>query len=200
MLWSGSYTILIGINTYKNMKAQFFNYKILEVKPITDLHEFKDHRRLQVFYHKGCKCIQCGREATQIALGERQGQQHWDLYTDDFYPLTLDHTIPKSKGGLDSLVNLEPMCYGCNQLKGNGGNHISICKWPRKEDSKPILNPIIGMIVFQKQVGKRGKKKNPILLGKIIKMGLNPHTSLPACITSSRPNSWFHYTQLLTIE
>lgn len=41
------------------------------------------------------KCAYCGRPAT-----------------------TMDHIIPKSKGGSDDLTNLVPACFGCNTSKG----------------------------------------------------------------------------------
>lgn len=120
-------------------KVQKFHYTIMEIKPLSHLEEFKEHRRLRVFYHKGCECVQCGRKATQIVLGDGRGQLHWDLYDDNFYPLTVDHIHPKSLGGSDELENLQPMCYGCNQKKGNGlpGRGIYscigvVCKWPKR--------------------------------------------------------------------
>ncbi len=100
-------------------KAQRFNYEILQTMSLDELENHKDHRRLRVFYQKGCKCIKCGVEATQLALGKGRGGLHIDVYTDDFYPLTVDHTIPKSKGGSNDIENLEPMCYDCNQKKGD---------------------------------------------------------------------------------
>ena len=54
---------------------------------------------------QGCKCPRCKK-----------------LYTFDYgspnYP-TLDHRIPKSKGGTDAENNLTLMCISCNYLKGN---------------------------------------------------------------------------------
>ena len=32
---------------------------------------------------------------------------------------TLDHVIPKSKGGMDVMGNLRLACYGCNSARGN---------------------------------------------------------------------------------
>lgn len=33
--------------------------------------------------------------------------------------MTIDHIIPKSKGGKDTLDNLQPMYPQCNTLKGD---------------------------------------------------------------------------------
>jgi len=33
--------------------------------------------------------------------------------------MTVDHIVPKSKGGLRTLDNLQPMCENCNVKKGN---------------------------------------------------------------------------------
>lgn len=101
------------------MRVKVFHYKIVEQKPIESLFEFKDHRRLKVFYEKGCTCVQCGFKATQIIKGVIRNQEHWDLYNDNLEPLTVDHIIPKSKGGSNELDNLQPMCYACNHKKGN---------------------------------------------------------------------------------
>jgi hypothetical protein len=180
------------------MKAQFFHYKIIEIKPIEALHEFKDHRRLQTFFHKGCKCVECGREATQIALGQASGKggRHWDLYDDNFYPLTVDHIIPRSKGGPDTLDNYQPMCYGCNQTKGNGdklnGSYGHACKWPRAKKMKELVSVEMGIFVFQK--ANKGKSYKP--LGRVLQVGVNPHTGRPALKVDLRPNSWFHFSQL----
>ena len=54
--------------------------------------------RTYVFHQNGHRCFYCGE----------QGK-----------PLTLDHIIPKSRGGTDRVANLTTACLKCNQLKDN---------------------------------------------------------------------------------
>jgi len=49
-------------------------------------------------------CVLCGRQ---------------EPFTDYWYPkLTEDHIIPISKGGSNSIENIQPLCLGCNLKKG----------------------------------------------------------------------------------
>lgn len=52
--------------------------------------------REAVYARDGRKCLKCGRKDV----------------------LTLDHVIPKSKGGLFTYANLQTMCLWCNEEKG----------------------------------------------------------------------------------
>lgn len=144
------------------IKPKVFKYEIVKVKPISDLVKFKDHRRLKVFYSKGCTCVTCGLVGTKLGYGkDKSGGFHWDLYTDDFYPLTIDHIIPRSKGGSDELENLQPMCYKCNVTKGNGDNHNQTLKIIKtnKDRIKHLLRHNqtsfnIGDVVYNSITGK----------------------------------------------
>lgn len=103
------------------MKVQHFNYEILKVYSLDSLNQFKEHHRLQVFFHKGCKCVSCGREGTQlIKAADAAGGIHWDVYDRELVPLTVDHILPRSKGGKNHIDNYQPMCTICNGIKGNG--------------------------------------------------------------------------------
>ena len=42
--------------------------------------------------------------------------------------LTVDHIIPKPKGGTDHLGNLQLLCGHCNSVKGNPGQEYLIAK------------------------------------------------------------------------
>ena len=54
--------------------------------------------RAYVFYQNGHRCFYCGEQRKQ---------------------LTLDHVIPRSRGGTDRVFNLTTACLKCNQQKDN---------------------------------------------------------------------------------
>ena len=80
--------------------------------------------RYMTFYQKGTKCVCCGKEGTYFQLdSDRNGcnsgfRRHFNLYTEDGTLMTKDHIVPKSKGGVDRVANMQPMCYPCNKSKG----------------------------------------------------------------------------------
>ena len=81
---------------------------------------------VKVFAEKGCVCVSCGAKGTILARGiDKAKSKHWDVYTEDFLPLTVDHIFPKSKGGTNDLENLQPMCYTCNQIKADKINELN---------------------------------------------------------------------------
>lgn len=82
--------------------------------------KYNDHRRLQVFAKKGTACVRCGVAGVQlIASLDPGGGHHIDLFTADFTLMTIDHILPRSKGGQNALANYQPMCQHCNSRKGN---------------------------------------------------------------------------------
>lgn len=77
--------------------------------------------RYMTFYQKGTKCVCCGKEGTHFQLtgDANTNRRHFNLYAEDGTLITKDHIIPKSKGGLDRVSNMQPMCYPCNKAKGS---------------------------------------------------------------------------------
>lgn len=55
-------------------------------------------------------------------------------YCGESKPLTLDHFIPLSKGGVDSFENIIPACKTCNSSKGNRDAEV----WFK---NKPFFSP-----------------------------------------------------------
>ena len=140
--------------------TQVFHYKIVKELPIENLEGFKDHRRLRVFHQKGTTCVTCGKIGTRLIKGEGGGTFHWDIYTEDLYPLTVDHIIPVSIGGSDEMDNLQPMCAGCNFKKGNGIKRKN-CWIPKgfvKCSLLPDLSTLIGKKIYKRTCDKRAKK------------------------------------------
>jgi len=80
--------------------------------------------RYQVF-KQNLSCVSCGIMGTFFALERTLGchRYHFNLYGIDQHGrqvlMTKDHIISKSRGGSDSLTNLQTMCTVCNKLKGN---------------------------------------------------------------------------------
>ena len=61
---------------------------------------YSDEERKIIYNKSGGRCELCGMRLS-------------------FDDMTLDHIIPLSLGGEDSMENLETACYGCNQFKSN---------------------------------------------------------------------------------
>lgn len=77
--------------------------------------------RLHTFNQKGCTCVSCGREGTHFKLQKNVNDEsyHLGLWSEDGEQLSKDHIIPKSRGGLDTLGNMQTMCIKCNTNKSN---------------------------------------------------------------------------------
>lgn len=79
--------------------------------------------RAKTFYKKGLICSVCGLKGLFFALEtDKGGGIHLDLYgkEDDLeILLTIDHIVPKSKGGANNIINYQTMCKYCNELKSD---------------------------------------------------------------------------------
>lgn len=69
--------------------------------------------RVGVLRRDGYRCIYCGVVATEL----REGRQ---LDRGDF---TIDHIIPRSRGGTNTWGNTACACYACNQRKSDRTPH-----------------------------------------------------------------------------
>lgn len=93
--WKRAFVLLL------KEKAQIINHRVIRLIeyikiPFTKLHNNKPARN-SIYARDGHKCQYCG--ATR--------------------KLTIDHVIPKSKGGSDDWDNLVVACSSCNIKKGD---------------------------------------------------------------------------------
>lgn len=59
------------------------------------------------------------RRNRHVLFGRQEGRCNGCKLEFPFKNMTVDHVIPKSKGGTDHLENLQLLCNYCNSLKGN---------------------------------------------------------------------------------
>ena len=99
------------------------NFTFHELYDLASLNtRFSTHRRLRVFHFHGTRCAapDCSKEGVYLIKAKNtDGGYHVDLYTEDFELMTIDHIIPKSKGGKNTIENLQPMCHTCNSKKAD---------------------------------------------------------------------------------
>jgi len=154
--------------------VKMFNYKVIQEEPIENLHLYKHKLKNMMFLTKGTKCVvdSCDKVGTKIVHCEIEHNKKHSMVivTDDYYPLTVDHIMPKSKGGLDELSNLQPMCYYHNQLKSNDTEGVNITIPMTSIDISYDIE--VGDFVYKKY-GRGNHLLRP--LGVVSSIEPNPH-------------------------
>lgn len=70
--------------------------------------------RRRVFERDGLRCVECGIRGYRV-----KRHNGWGYYTPipDVF-LSIDHIVPKSRGGSHAIENLRTLCTQCNTGKG----------------------------------------------------------------------------------
>ena len=94
-----------------------------------------DGLRYRTFAAKGVICVKCGLVGEYFALESHKKSKvvntlHLNLYginsRGEEVLFSKDHIHPKSRGGSDTLPNLDTMCVICNGKKGNTMPHSPV--------------------------------------------------------------------------
>lgn len=64
------------------------------------------------------RCANCGNWCGRPGMS--------GVFIPDYMKMEVDHILPWSHGGTDTLDNLQPMCKPCNRAKGNQVNPIDM--------------------------------------------------------------------------
>ena len=102
-------------------------------------------------YTKGTCCVKCQLPISffsvesQVNHAPEHAPYHLNAYHEtekgELIMMTSDHIVPKSKNGADKdLNNRQPMCYICNQLKGNLTEEELLNKNFAEERVKELFN------------------------------------------------------------
>ena len=120
-----TYTFEEGMYVINHRKQK--NLHGVEVEGLTD----PQSTRIRMIANGQTTCVACGAKGNHFYI-ERHKKDLASKYSLNLYALqedgsevmmTWDHTIPKSLGGSNQLVNAQCMCQKCN---ANKGNHLSL--------------------------------------------------------------------------
>jgi hypothetical protein len=109
----------------------------VRIEPVTDefLQAHSTHRRLETYFHKGCKCVVPGCERVGTHIKYWYSAYDWKKYGDSGlglhkdligydpdgteFLMTVDHILPRGHGGRDDISNKQPMCEMHNSKKAD---------------------------------------------------------------------------------
>ncbi len=187
-----------------------FTYAFSKELPFKDLEKFSHHRRLKVFVFKGTKCLSCPRVGIRLIEGkERKGNRHLGIYAEEgngtLIPMSVDHIVPKSRGGSNDLSNLQPLCLPCNQLKADSlkipeyqttpRSFVSLVSCKVYKGSKFILLKNVPELNQKSLTEQNVYRLSPnrqrfkvTFEGTLLKISTNPHTGKPAALVRRERN------------
>lgn len=95
-------------------------------------------KRMRLFMKKGVTCVSCQRTASVIFMDQREtdARPYPNLYIktkNDYVVMTMDHIVPKVRGGNNSYENLQPMCSPCNSRKSDSEADIDWLRTPKAQ-------------------------------------------------------------------
>ena len=120
--WTGTLTRLYPISSIRISNAKF-DIQLME-NPDIQGEEYQHgtlygwQLRAYVFHQNHHRCFYCGQQESS-PRGDCEPKGHRTRCLSEGKQLTLDHVIPKSRGGTDRVANLTAACKKCNDRKNN---------------------------------------------------------------------------------
>lgn len=97
------------------------------------------------------RCAHCGKWCG------RSGPDHVNIPASE--RMEVDHIIPFSKGGLNTLSNLQPLCMPCNRSKSNNQGGLDTIKGVVKATANGDLLSLAGSMALTSLGSKIGIKR-----------------------------------------
>lgn len=97
--------------------------EVIAVLPFEHISMYYNYKKVGKIRRLGGRCACCFAEAKHFLLlvdkSNPQGKGRFALYTDTYDELTIDHIVPKHRGGGNSMDNYQVLCLFCNRTKGS---------------------------------------------------------------------------------
>ena len=103
--------------------------------------------KMQVFARDGYRCVSCNAHAEYFAVERDADNRAHTFFTLQLYArnslgqtvvMTLDHVLPRARGGSDAIANLQTMCRPCNQAKADRIEPTEGSRPSRPQPSFPV--------------------------------------------------------------
>ena len=79
------------------------------------------------------------RTNAHVLFGQQQGRCQGCGYDFPFRNFTVDHVVPRSRGGSDHLDNLQMLCGACNSLKGDRPQEYLLAELKTRGHLAPVM-------------------------------------------------------------
>jgi 5-methylcytosine-specific restriction endonuclease McrA len=110
---------LTGTGLHQGDRIGNTSYAFIEEMPFSFIKNHNKGFSLSYISRTDMTCSCCHNKAEYFIHCMSHKRHYHILFTKHMEPLTVDHVIPRARGGRDSETNFQVMCQFCNVLKGD---------------------------------------------------------------------------------